>query len=202
MSERRNPLLVLALAACCMQCQSGHSEETYADRVSRIQEQAVVDAHGAASVWDGEEIAQSMELRNAQYTATLERRMRLRLEAWHARVSKEIAALYTEATGNVDDGSLTDVAMLKAIRAKVTPRTQKPTEPPAVNGSWTNGNYVWTGERGTTPSEASGMSGTPTPRLRPVGSRGLWADGVPYDSDVSRKIQAWEREAYEQLRAK
>lgn len=63
---------------------------------------------------------------------------------------------------------------------------------PEPRGSWTTPNgYTWDGAKWFKPD------GKPTYPLRPVGLKGLWNDGVPYDSDVSRQIQAWEREAYD-----
>lgn len=70
---------------------------------------------------------------------------------------------------------------------------QAPSQPPGPTSSWSTRNgYAWNGEKWRKPT-----FGTPHYPARPVGDGGLWCDGVPYDSPVSRLIQQREREAYD-----
>lgn len=64
---------------------------------------------------------------------------------------------------------------------------------PGPHDSWTTkSGYVWDGKKWFRP-----WHGTPQYPSRPLGDGGLWNDGVPYDSPVSRMIQRLEREAAE-----
>lgn len=67
------------------------------------------------------------------------------------------------------------------------------TNAPGPTGSWsTKDGYAWNGKKWFKP-----WHGVPHYPARPLGTRGLWCDGVPYDSPLSRRIQQWEREAAE-----
>jgi hypothetical protein len=72
--------------------------------------------------------------------------------------------------------------------------TGVPQEPPGPHGSWTtqSGRHVWDGRKWRKPAP-SGRVHYPA---RPLGSKGLWCDGVAYDDPVSRLIQKLERHAY------
>jgi hypothetical protein len=72
----------------------------------------------------------------------------------------------------------------------------RPILPPDPGNSWTTrSGYVWDGRGGRGWFRPD--HGKPQYPARPLGTKGLWNDGVPYDSPLSRKIQQWEREEAE-----
>lgn len=71
----------------------------------------------------------------------------------------------------------------------------EPMKPPGPRDSWTTiDGYAWNGQRWIRPA-----FGKPKFGLRPLGSKGLWCDGAPPRTPLERKIQQWEREAYQEV---